>query len=196
MASPVAARPEAATSTQPREYTLTRQPGARVGDATAAGDGTSAGATTAARAERACGSCTACCEGWAEGEIRGHRMFPGQHCNFLRQGCCTIYTERPQSPCRQFVCAWLAPGSPFPEAFRPDRIGVIPLPLRWRDRRTWVLVPAGRDPDDELLNWMRAHAQATGTPFFYERQGERIGFGPPQFQLEMQQRWQRGERLW
>lgn len=149
---------------------------------------------------RACGGCTACCEGWAEGEIRGHRMQPGTRCHFLQPGGgsspCSIYDERPQSPCRSFVCGWLAPGSPLPESFRPDRCGFIVLPMAWRGRTAWILVPAGRDPDDDALAFMRAHAQATGSPFFYERQGERIGYGPPEFQREMAERVQRGERLW
>ncbi len=161
-------------------------------------------AAAAPVAARECGGCTACCEGWAEGEIRGHRMQPGTPCHFLDQAHgpgaagspCTIYDERPQSPCRNFVCSWLAPGSPLPEAFRPDRCGFIVLPMPWRGRTALILLPAGRDPDDDALAWMRQHAHATGTPFFYERRGERIGYGPPDFQREMAERVQRGERLW
>jgi len=150
----------------------------------------------AAATDRACGSCTACCEGWAEGEIRGHKMFAGQHCHFLQDGACTIYEERPQSPCRNFVCGWLLPGSPFPEHFRPDRSGVIIVPLRWRGRAAFVLLSAGRDPDDAMLAWLKPYAQRTGTPFFYQRDGERVGYGPPEFQVEMLARLQQGEPLW
>jgi len=154
-----------------------------------------AAATTAAPA-RQCGECTACCEGWAEGEIRGHRMHPGQHCHFLEQGACTIYEERPQSPCRNFVCGWLMPASPFPESFRPDRTGVIIVPMRWRDRPCYVLLSAGRDPDEEVLDWMRRHAQATGEPFYYQQGGERLGYGSVAFQIEMAAKLRRGEKLW
>jgi len=147
-------------------------------------------------APRACGPCTACCQGWAEGEIRGHRMHPGQPCHFLHGGACTIYEERPPSPCRHFVCGWLAPGSPFPDEFRPDRTGVIVVPMRWRDRPAYVLLSAGNDPGPAMLAWMKAHAQATGSPFFYQSGGERIGYGPPAFQVEMAAKVQRGERLW
>ncbi len=150
----------------------------------------------AAATQRECGACTACCQGWAEGEIRGHRMFPGQHCHFLSDGACTIYEERPQSPCRNFVCGWLMAGSPFPEDFRPDRSGVIVVPMRWRDRQAYVLLSAGNDPQPELVAWMEAFAQASGSPFFYEHQGQRIGYGPPEFQQEMLAKLQRGERLW
>ena len=153
----------------------------------------------AANAKRECGACTACCEGWAEGEIRGHRMFAGQECHFLAGGSggtCTIYDERPQSPCRNFVCGWLLPGSPFPEHFRPDRLGVIIVPMRWRDRAAFVLLSAGREPDDEMLGWMKPYAQASGSPFYYERDGERLGYGPPEFQQEMLARLAQGQRLW
>ncbi len=131
-------------------------------------------------------------------------MAPGRPCHFLRPpgertsdvSPCAIYDERPLSPCRNFVCGWLADGSPFPEAFRPDRVGVIIVPMRWRGRPAHVLLSAGNDPGPEMLQWMQAHAMHTGSPFFYAQNGERIGFGPPEFQLEMLARLQRGERLW
>ena len=149
-----------------------------------------------AAAKRECGECTACCQGWAEGEIRGHRMFAGQHCHFLADGACTIYEERPQSPCRNFVCGWLMAGSLLPEDFRPDRIGVIAVPMRWRERPAFVLLSAGNDPQPQTVAWMEAFARASGSPFFYEQKGERIGYGPPEFQQEMLAKLQRGERLW
>jgi SEC-C motif len=160
--------------------------------------------TSSAGTARSCGPCTACCEGWAEGEIRGHRMHPGQACHFLRPAAarsaqaspCAIYEERPQSPCRNFVCGWLAKGSSLPDAFRPDLCGVIVVPTRWRDTPAWILLSAGRDPSQELLAWMQRHAMASGQPFFYADKGERLGFGPPQFQQDMLDKLQRGEKLW
>jgi hypothetical protein len=146
--------------------------------------------------QRECGPCTACCDGWVVGTIRGHEMKPGTPCHFRGEHCCTIYAERPQEPCRSFVCGWLAPGSPFPESFRPDRLGVMILRTRWRERPAFILRSAGRDPDEALLGWMRSYSAQSGAPFFYERSGERFGFGPPQFQHEMLARLESGERLW
>jgi hypothetical protein len=123
-------------------------------------------------------------------------MFPGQHCHFLSEGACTIYEERPQSPCRNFVCGYLAPGSPFPEDFRPDKTGVIIVPMRWQGRPAYVLLAAGNDPSADMLAWMQVHARATGSPFFYAVNGERTGYGPPEFQQEMALKVLRGERLW
>ena len=157
-----------------------------------------------AAAARECGPCTACCEGWAEGEIRGHRMHPGQPCHFLKPPAersaaaspCRIYDERPESPCRRFVCGWRTPGSAFPEHFRPDLTGVIPVPSRWRDRAAWILLPAGNDVRPEMLAWMQQHAQASGEPFYYTQQSERLGYGPALFQQDMLAKLQRGEKLW
>jgi hypothetical protein len=150
----------------------------------------------AASGVRACGECTRCCDGWAEGEIRGHRMHPGTACHFLQAGACSIYEERPQSPCRNFVCGWLMADSPLPEEFRPDRVGVMAVPIRWRSAPAFILVSAGNDPSEALLAWMRAFAERTRVPFFYEQRGERFGYGPPEFQSEMAAKVARGERLW
>ena len=123
-------------------------------------------------------------------------MKPGLACHFRGEGCCTIYERRPQEPCRSFVCGWLENASPFPEEFRPDRLGVMMISVKWRGRAAYILRSAGRDPDDALLGWMRAFSLRTERPFFYEVAGERFGFGPPDFQREMSERVDRGERLW
>jgi hypothetical protein len=90
-------------------------------------------------AARQCGECTACCDGWVAGVIEGHEMKPGTPCHFRGDGCCSIYERRPQYPCRDFVCGWLQPGGPFPDDWRPDRIGVMVIPMRWRGREAYVL---------------------------------------------------------
>lgn len=149
-----------------------------------------------ARGRRTCGECTACCDGWVEGTIRGHEMKSGVRCFFVGAGGCSIYEERPRSPCRTFVCGWLLPDSPFPEAFRPDRLGVMIIPLAWRGGPAWLLKHAGRDADTALLDWMRAFSLRTGQPFFYEQAGEKFGFGPLAFQEEMLAKAGRGEPMW
>jgi SEC-C motif len=150
----------------------------------------------AAPAQRECGACTACCDGWVEGTIYGHDMKPGTPCHWRGNGGCTIYERRPQEPCRRFICGWLAPASPFPESFRPDRLGVMIVPTRWRDGPAFILKSAPRDADEELLGWMREFSVRSGAPFFYEQRGERYGFGPQEFQREMQVKLENGERLW
>jgi len=144
---------------------------------------------------RQCGSCTACCDGWLTANILGHEMKPGVPCHFRGEGGCTIYAERPTDPCRTFVCGWLRKDSPFPESFKPDRIGVILLPLRWRDLTAYVLAPAGRDPDPEVLDWMREYSIKTGKPFLFYVDGRRRGYGSPEFQKDIFDRATRGEPL-
>jgi hypothetical protein len=130
------------------------------------------------------------------GTIYGHEMKPGVPCHFVRAGGCSIYERRPDSPCKSFVCAWSAPDSPFPDSFRPDRLGVIIARIAWRGRPAYLLRSAGRDPDRALLEWMVRWSTFTGYPFFYEQAGEKYGFGPPEFQQDMLQRAQRGEAMW
>ena len=153
-------------------------------------------AVVATTARRRCGECTACCDGWMVGTIYGHEMKPGVPCHFVREGGCSIYDQRPEKPCRTFVCGWLAPDSPFPEEYRPDRLGVIIARIQWRDRPAYLLRAAGRDPDERLLDWMRQYSVSTGHPFFYEQAGKKYGFGPAEFQQEMSLRAQRGEPMW
>lgn len=150
----------------------------------------------AAAPRRQCGGCTACCDGWVQGVVEGHEMKPGVPCHFRGERCCTIYERRPKHPCRDFACGWLLPGSPFPESFRPDRLGVMIIPMRWRGNEAYMLRSAGRDPDAALIAWMEELSLRTRRPFFYERAGERFGFGPPEFQQEMSERVARGEALW
>ena len=144
-------------------------------------------------AARSCGTCTACCDGWLTGTVRGHEMKPGVPCHFRGADCCTIYEERPTHPCRSFFCAWRLQGNPFPESFRPDRLGVIIVERRWRDRPGYELISAGRDPDEDLLDWMRELSTATGNPFLYSIDGYYRAFGVPEFQEDMRQRAARGE---
>ena len=144
-------------------------------------------------AKRSCGTCTACCDGWMTGTVRGHEMKPGIPCHFRGAGCCTIYDERPANPCRSFFCAWRLEGNPFPEFFRPDRLGVIIVARQWRDRLGYELISAGRDPDEHLLNWMREFSTASGSPFLYSIDGYYRAFGVPEFQEDMRARAARGE---
>jgi hypothetical protein len=152
--------------------------------------------TSAAGQARHCGTCTVCCGGWLVGTIFGHEMKPGQPCHFRGEGCCSIYERRPVNPCRTFICGWLQEESPFPNEFKPDRLGVLIVPIRWREKAAYILRFAGRDPDEALLQWMREFSVRTGCPFYYEQRGERFGFGPREFQLEMLEKVERGEPLW
>lgn len=70
---------------------------------------------------RECGVCHACCIHLPIGDKPAHVP-----CADLRDGCCQVYAERPDT-CRRFRCFWLQ-GWLWPAA-RPDRCGVLLQPV-------------------------------------------------------------------
>ena len=157
------------------------------------------GAAAPAAAEpRHCGECTACCDGWLKIEIRGEAVYPGKPCPFSTGHSCTIYEERPTDPCREFNCGWLLPNSPFPNEFRPDRLGLIILAakIHWRGLPVDVIVPAGRDPEEKDLAWFSQFSRKQLRPFIYQQGEQWFGYGPPEFQQELAEKQARGEKLW
>lgn len=121
--------------------------------------------------DRACGPCTACCEGWLESKHL--EMSPGVPCKHLCERGCSIYDERPEDPCRKFQCAWLACPDQFPEGMRPDLIGTIIL----RDRpvnnwETIALVPSGESVPDDVLQWMTDYASERQIPLIWHVWGK------------------------
>ncbi len=115
---------------------------------------------------RDCGECTACCDGWLKIEIRGEAVYPGKPCPFSTGHSCKIYAERPTDPCREFNCGWILPNSPFPEEFRPDRLGLVILAakIQWRGLPVDVIVPAGRDPSEKDLAWFAEFSRNHSSP--------------------------------
>ena len=97
---------------------------------------------------RTCGSCTACCDGWLQIEVRGHKVRKGQPCPFSVAHQCAIYPERPHDPCREFVCGWLVASSPLPDWMRPDKADMIMLAANffWHGLPVDVIVAAGPWP--------------------------------------------------
>jgi hypothetical protein len=148
--------------------------------------------------DRQCGSCTACCDGWLKIEVYGHRIDRGQPCPFSAGHSCTIYQRRPQDPCREFICGWLAPTSPLPEWMRPDKAGMILLPanFRWQDHPVDVAVAVGERPKTKALDWLKSFCAARKRLLIYQIGEDWYAFGPPAFQHEMHDRIGRGERPW
>ncbi len=133
---------------------------------------------------RACGECQACCNGWLAAEIYGHRMGSGVPCRFLGPKGCGIYESRPEL-CRSFVCGWLRPGSPFPEHWRPDKVGFIIREGLWEGKTCWLLQYAGKEPGEEVMEAMRQHTIATGEPHIIKKQYSWLCYGKPEFQQAM-----------
>lgn len=86
-------------------------------------------------------------------------------------------------------------GSPFPDDFAPAKLGVIIREIQWRGIKAYHLVSTDRDPDSALLDWMSRFSQQTGSPFFYQENGETVACGPTAFLQDVQARKLRGEAV-
>lgn len=150
------------------------------------------------RSVRICGDCTACCDGWLKIEVRGHQIFPGRACPFSSAHQCTIYKDRPDDPCRQFVCGWLVDSSPLPEWMRPDKANMILLPANfiWRGLPVDVAVAAGESPRRKALDWLTKFSLEKKRLLIYQSQKDWFAFGPPAFQSDIAEKMAKGEKPW
>jgi len=124
-------------------------------------------------------------------EIRGHRVAAGHPCPYSTASGCSIYEERPEDPCRNFICSWLVEGSPLPDWMRPDQCGaIVLLSMPWHGDHVVSAIPVGKSIPQKTLEWLKAYASKHRRPLiFYERivEGDgysglkRFGFGPPEF---------------
>lgn len=157
-------------------------------------------------APRTCDTCTACCDGWVTMNVHGHEVFPGSPCPYSSGRGCRIYQDRPLDPCRHFICAWMRDGSHLPEWFRPDKVKTIVLVgvRMWHGLPVDVAVPVGKKIPGKALNWLKVYATQHGRPLIYSeqpaaklaREQTMLAFGPPEFQRDVQELVQRGEKLW
>lgn len=147
---------------------------------------------------RTCADCTACCDGWLRINIRGHEVSPGHPCPFSIAHACRIYDERPEDPCRRFVCGWLTDNSPLPEWMRPDQANFILLPanFQWRGIPVHVAVAVGARPKTAAIEWLKDFCLSSKRPLIFQFDGEWIAYGPPLFQTEMAARLSSGKDPW
>ena len=103
--------------------------------------------------QRNCNGCTACCEGWLAGEAYGYGFWPGRKCHFLGDKSCTIYEQRPDYPCKQFKCEWLA-NKDFPEWLKPNLSKVIIYEREIKEHKYWEVVETGEKMDATILSWI------------------------------------------
>lgn len=104
---------------------------------------------------RECGDCTKCCEGWLADQVRGKAFYPGINCHYLStcgKGC-TIYEDRPKTPCRDYECQWKKDPE-IPEWMKPNAINAIISPKRENGHDYLEVVEAGEKLRSEVLNWM------------------------------------------
>jgi hypothetical protein len=119
--------------------------------------------------EKVCGECTKCCDGWFSGNIQGHsfgsingKIIP---CNFVIEGNgCSIYENRPKSPCRNYKCEWLR-NTEMPNNFRPDLSNVI---ISRRGFSYYVVTKAGKDINQDVIDWIENYCNKNGFKVSYE----------------------------
>jgi hypothetical protein len=139
--------------------------------------------------DRKCGDCTRCCEGWLNGEAHGHKFYAGKPCHFL-SACsgCSIYKDRPQSPCIDYKCGWLAEPDFLPEWMRPDHSNVIIHRKTWganKDKPFLLVIECGKKMDSTVLSWLYQYAIPKQLPMSYQIDGGWNYLGPTSFIEEM-----------
>jgi hypothetical protein len=135
---------------------------------------------------RNCNNCTACCEGWLDGNIYGYEMYPGKSCHFMGVGECKIYDQRPERPCKSFKCAWLNDqnGVIFPDWLYPKSSKIIITERTWgeNDDKIYLdIVECGQKIDSEILVWLIHLHFSRQIPMTIMVNGKNNYFGPPEF---------------
>ena len=105
--------------------------------------------------ERTCDGCTACCEGWLPGEAYGKKFYPGSPCYYKCESKCSIYEDRPETPCRTYLCEWRQ-NLDFPEWLKPSISKVIVS--RKHDEilneSFFTVTEMGQKIDSSILTWL------------------------------------------
>lgn len=141
--------------------------------------------------KRGCGDCSACCQGWLEDKDLD--MYPGKACAHHCDTGCSIYPDRPETPCRTFRCGWLDNDVDYPDDFRPDLSGVIVMEDRpWEQWLVLHAVPVGPSVPTKSLAFLQDLAKQRGRPLIWREwvmdeegrlQGRKEGtWGPPAFE--------------
>lgn len=131
---------------------------------------------------RSCGECRKCCEGWLSGVVYGKLMFKGQACHYLGGDGCTIYEDRPEDPCRSYVCSWLD-GDIFPMWMKPSMTDVVisRRKVSGTEILYYTIIEAGSKIDSGVLNWLIQWALSTGNNIHYEVGGKPYMIGTVEF---------------
>ena len=131
---------------------------------------------------RECGSCTKCCEGYISGGAHGIKFGNGVPCEFLAWGHgCTIYEDRPLSPCKKFKCLWLRDPE-IPENLKPNISQVMAMR---KGQNFIVLVNVGPNPDQEAINWYRTWCSDNKINLAYRQNNIDYFEGDPDFTSKM-----------
>ena len=132
--------------------------------------------------KRACGDCSKCCEGWLSDTIRGHAMYPGKSCHYLTNSTCTIYKDRPETPCQVYNCAWIEDET-FPSWLKPSLTNVI-ISKKVPDNKNLIyydVTETGVKIDSVVLNWIIQWAIANSKNIIYTVDSKKYMIGTLEF---------------
>lgn len=96
----------------------------------------------------------------------------------------------------------------MPDWLRPDlaKMMVLPEVTHWRGVPVDLAIPVGKRIPPRALKWIKQFAEENMRPLLYMEQDsggadlqlsqDVIAYGPPEFQMEIKQRLDSGEKLW
>ncbi len=111
-----------------------------------------------------------------------HEIGLGKPCPYTSGTGCTIHTTRPRV-CRNFQCGWLRSSSPLPEEYRPDQVGFIFLPARfkWNKLPVDIAVAADENFDREAKKWLENHCREQQRLLVFQAGLSITPYGPQPF---------------
>jgi Fe-S-cluster containining protein len=93
-------------------------------------------------------------------------MYRGRKCFFVNKNGCSIYSDRPENPCKTYLCAWLTDDK-LPEWLKPSESNVI---CTWRyiaqiDEKYLEIIECDQKMSVEILSWIiHFYVQTKTTP--------------------------------
>lgn len=133
---------------------------------------------------RNCDGCTACCEGWLQGEAYGLKFGKENACPFLTNLRCSIHCVRPQV-CKNFYCGWIQ--ELFPEWMRPDKSKVLISVENWSQGQCLRCIEMGQPISEEALDEIKKFCSKNNCPYIIQGKENVSYFGSEKFIQEKNQ---------
>lgn len=127
--------------------------------------------------KRNCDGCTACCEGWLSGKAYDKKFYPGMPCHYMCESGCSIYENRPENPCKSYLCGWMT-NLDFPEWLKPSISKVI-ITGRYDEKLNKEFIEVlemGQKIDSSILSWLFQYFLKTGIAMRIQIGGESVKF--------------------
>lgn len=135
---------------------------------------------------KTCNGCTKCCEGYLSGKVKNIPFYLNKPCFFLEinKGC-SIYEERPESPCKTFNCLWKKEKS-FPEKFKPNLINAIVYERFTKNNIPYVeILNCEKNINKDFLEYIKIYCKETNKNLFWKEDDMGHALGSSSFIKEM-----------